>query len=57
MKSKEQKKTIYETCRNDRVDGLKGKVKVVDGKKKIIFQYDGKYSQGYDGCGSHTHDW
>ena len=57
MKNKEQKKTIYETCRNDRVDGLKGKVKVIDGKKKITFQYDGKYGQGYDGCGSHTHDW
>ena len=56
MKTKEAKKTIYETCRNDRVNGLRGKVKVVNGKKKCAFQYDGKYSQGYDGCGSHTHD-
>lgn len=57
MKSKEEKKNIYVECRNDRVDGLKGKVKVKNGERKVVFQYDGKYGQGYDGCGTHTHDW
>ena len=55
MKSKEEKKNIYIECRNDRVDGLKGKVKVKNGERKVVFQYDGKYGQGYDGCGTHTH--
>ena len=57
MKTDKEQKSIYETCRNDRVDGLKGRVEFVDGKKKCTFQYDGKYKMGYDGCGAHTHDW
>ena len=56
MKTKEEVKTIYTECRNDRVDGLKCEVKIEDGKKEVKFVYDGKYGQGYDGCGTHTHD-
>lgn len=41
--------------RNDKVDGLKAKVTIKEGKKKISLSYDGKYGQGYDGCGTHTH--
>lgn len=57
MKSREERKNIYKECRNDRVDGLKGVVKFENGKKMTEFVYDGKYGQGYDGCGTHTHDW
>jgi hypothetical protein len=42
--------------KNDRVDGLKAKVSLTaDGKKKTSVSYTGKYGQGYDGCGTHTH--
>lgn len=41
--------------KNDKVDGLKGKVTIVDGKRKIVFSYKGQYGLGYDGCGSHSH--
>ena len=41
--------------RNDRVDGLKAKVAIKNGKKKVVLTYAGKYGQGYDGCGTHTH--
>lgn len=57
MKNKDERINIYKECRNDRVDGLKGKVVVEKEKKKVTFIYDGKYGQGYDGCGTHTHDW
>lgn len=57
METKKNRKNIYLECRNDRVDGLKGKVSIQRDRKKITFGYDGKYSQGYDGCGTHTHDW
>jgi len=47
--------------RNDIVKGLKLKVQLPtqaqeSKKAKITFKYEGKYGQGYDGCGSHTHD-
>lgn len=57
MKTEEKSKNIYTECRNDRVDGLKGRVQMRNGKKEITFSYDGKYGQGYDGCGTHTHDY
>lgn len=42
--------------RNDRVDGLKATVSITPtGKKNIVLAYAGKYGQGYDGCGTHTH--
>ena len=42
--------------RNDRVDGLKAKVSNTTRKnKKVKLSYTGKYGQGYDGCGTHTH--
>ena len=42
--------------RNDRVDGLKANVSIESGKEiKVALQYEGKYGQGYDGCGTHTH--
>lgn len=42
--------------RNDQVNGLKTKVIVEkDGGKKTILRFAGKYGQGYDGCGTHTH--
>lgn len=48
--------TVSNVKRNDRVDGLKAKVSVSkDGKKKTVLSYVGKYGQGYDGCGTHTH--
>ncbi len=43
------------TMRNDRVDGLKAKVSTTGKNKKIKLSYAGKYGQGYDGCGTHTH--
>ena len=53
----EENKNIYEIYRNDRVNGLKGKVLVdKNGNKKVVMSYDGKYGQGYDVCGTHTHD-
>lgn len=42
-------------ARNDRVDGLKAAVTVKNGKKTTVLSYTGKYGQGYDGCGTHTH--
>lgn len=48
--------------RNDVITGLKRKI--VIGKKsngvstksgEMRFSYNGKYGQGYDGCGCHTH--
>lgn len=42
--------------RNDHVDGLKAKVSITaDGKKNTTLTFAGKYGQGYDGCGTHTH--
>lgn len=41
--------------RNDRVDGLKAKVSFMGNHKKATISYTGKYGQGYDGCGTHTH--
>lgn len=42
--------------RNDRVEGLKAKVEITPtGKKKTVLSFTGKYGQGYDGCGTHTH--
>ncbi len=41
--------------RNDRVDGLKAKVATNGKKNRIKLSYTGKYGQGYDGCGTHTH--
>jgi len=42
--------------RNDRVDGLKTKVTIgKTGKVKRVLKFNGKYGQGYDGCGVHTH--
>lgn len=47
---------IMTTKRNDRVDGLKASVSIKNGLKKcVILKYAGKYGQGYDGCGAHTH--
>ena len=44
------------TKRNDRVDGLKASVSIKNGLQKcVILKYAGKYGQGYDGCGAHTH--
>lgn len=49
------KKNMNE-MRNDRVDGLKAKVTITaEGKKNTTLSYAGKYGQGYDGCGTHTH--
>ena len=41
--------------RNDRVDGLKAKISTTKKEKKVKLSYTGKYGQGYDGCGTHTH--
>ena len=42
--------------RNDKVQGLKSKVFLdKEGAKKISQHFTGKYGQGYDGCGTHTH--
>lgn len=57
MKSKTTQKTKYqdESCRNDRVAGLKATI-ISDGeKKKVTLTYKGRYGLGYDGCGSHSH--
>lgn len=47
------------SARNDLVKGLRRKVVVrKKGNKKFgkpSFGYSGKYGQGYDGCGCHTH--
>lgn len=48
------KKNLGEV-RNDRVDGLKANISLANGKKKITLSFAGKYGQGYDGCGTHTH--
>lgn len=45
--------------KNDIVRGLKRKITIDKKEKgnygKMSFSYNGKYGQGYDGCGSHTH--
>lgn len=42
--------------RNDYVNGLKTKVTVDNNaNKKTVLRFTGKYGQGYDGCGTHTH--
>ncbi len=41
--------------RNDRVDGLSAKIALNNNQKKVTLSYAGKYGQGYDGCGTHTH--
>lgn len=49
------------TARNDLINGLKRKIvisKKDNNTAKIsstAFSYNGKYGQGYDGCGCHTH--
>lgn len=46
-------------CRNDILKDLKVKVCLLSKSKndrKVSVSYDGKYTNGYDGCGSHTHD-
>lgn len=46
-------------CRNDILKDLKVKVSLLSKSKKdrkVSVSYDGKYTNGYDGCGSHTHD-
>ena len=44
------------TLRNDQVEGLKAKVTVNNKNTvKVKLNYEGKYGQGYDGCGTHTH--
>lgn len=56
MRDKEEKrKNVYEECPNDRINGLKGKISIKEGKKTVKFIYDGRFGQGYDGCGTHTH--
>lgn len=41
---------------NDKVDGLSAKVTMGSDKKfQFKLQFDGKFGQGYDGCGTHTH--
>ena len=40
---------------NDKVKGLKAKVKVTKGAKRIVVKFADKHSKGYDGCGTHTH--
>lgn len=48
----EEKKNV----RNDNVEGLKASVSVDDSKNiNVCLQYSGKFGQGYDGCGTHTH--
>jgi len=45
--------------RNDILKDLKVKVSLLSQSKKerkVAVSYDGKYTNGYDGCGSHTHD-
>lgn len=47
--------------RNDIIKGLKLNIQLPSvgqnaKKAKITYKYEGKYGQGYDGCGSHTHD-
>ncbi len=49
------KSDVKKITRNDRVTGLKAKVSVSNGTKKVVLSYTGKYGQGYDGCGTHTH--
>ena len=52
-------KTKVSSCtsglRNDRVDGLTATVSLNNSKKTTVLTYTGKYGQGYDGCGTHTH--
>ena len=48
-------KIDYREMKNDRVSGLKAKVTCKSGSKKTVLTYAGKYGQGYDGCGTHTH--
>lgn len=49
-------KNTSNVVRNDRVDGLKAQVSITaTGKKNTVLAYTGKYGQGYDGCGTHTH--
>lgn len=45
--------------RNDILKDLKVKVSLSGkskGGRRVSVSYDGKYTNGYDGCGSHTHD-
>ena len=42
--------------RNDRVEGLTARASVDSSKNiKVALQFEGKFGQGYDGCGTHTH--
>lgn len=42
--------------RNDRVTGLKASTKSEEsGKIKLKLSFTGKFGNGYDGCGTHTH--
>ena len=40
---------------NDKVIGLKARLITKNEKKTIFFSFKSKFSQGYDGCGTHTH--
>jgi len=50
------KQEIGNCSANDRVDGLSAKVTMGSDKKiQVKLRFDGKFGQGYDGCGTHTH--
>lgn len=57
MNANNKKKTVYDEYPNDKINGLHGSVKVERDKVKVVFSYGGDYTQGYDGCGTHTHAW
>ena len=46
----------FKEVRNDMVEGLTANASIESSKDiKVSLQYEGKYGQGYDGCGTHTH--
>lgn len=47
--------TVINEERNDRVNGLKARQTTKNGKMSISFEFKSKFSNGYDGCGTHTH--
>ena len=51
----ESKRTIYDECSNDKIKGLKASIDITNDANKVTFIFDDNKGQGYDGCGTHTH--